>query len=86
MLQFHAPLMSPPDESNAWAVTGRFSATGRPLLAGDPHLAYSLPGLWDLVRIERPDGVWGWRHSSWRARHRDGTQPAYRLGVHDNFR
>lgn len=58
MLQFHAPLMSPPDESNAWAVAGRLSATGHPLLAGDPHLAYSLPGLWYLVRIERPDGVW----------------------------
>src|SRR5208283_3420470 len=33
-------------------------ATGSPLLAGDPHLLYTLPGLWYLARIERPDGVW----------------------------
>jgi len=55
---FPEPFTLPPDESNAWAVAGRLSATGRPLLAGDPHLTYSLPGPWYLARIERPDGVW----------------------------
>lgn len=55
---FPEPFTLPPDESNAWAVAGKLSATGRPLLAGDPHLTYSLPGPWYLVRIERPDGVW----------------------------
>jgi penicillin amidase len=47
-----------PGESNGWAVSGARSATGRPLLAGDPHLLYLLPGIWYLARIERPDGVW----------------------------
>lgn len=43
--------------SNEWAVDGRHSATGAPLLAGDPHLAYGFPGIWYLARIETPDGV-----------------------------
>jgi penicillin amidase len=32
--------------SNAWVVDGRHSATGSPLLANDPHLGVSLPGVW----------------------------------------
>jgi penicillin amidase len=55
---FPEPFTLPPDESNGWAVAGSRSATGHPLLAGDPHLVYSLPGPWYLVRIERPEGVW----------------------------
>lgn len=32
--------------SNAWVVSGERSATGKPLLANDPHLAPSQPGVW----------------------------------------
>lgn len=32
--------------SNAWAVAGSHTASGAPLLANDPHLAPSLPGVW----------------------------------------
>jgi penicillin amidase len=32
--------------SNAWAVAGSRSTTGMPLLANDPHLAVSMPGIW----------------------------------------
>jgi len=32
--------------SNNWAVSGALSATGSPLLAGDPHLPQSMPGIW----------------------------------------
>ncbi len=32
--------------SNAWAVAGAHTTTGKPLLANDPHLAPSLPGVW----------------------------------------
>ena len=32
--------------SNAWAVAGTRTTTGRPLLANDPHLAVSQPGIW----------------------------------------
>jgi penicillin G amidase len=32
--------------SNAWAVSGRRTSTGQPLLANDTHLAPSVPGAW----------------------------------------
>ncbi len=32
--------------SNAWAVSGKRSATGRPLLASDPHIMLTCPSLW----------------------------------------
>ncbi|MFC4782965.1 penicillin acylase family protein [Nocardioides sp. MAHUQ-72] len=32
--------------SNSWVVDGDHSATGAPLLANDPHLGTSLPGVW----------------------------------------
>ncbi|GCD89506.1 penicillin amidase [Nocardioides sp. LS1] len=32
--------------SNSWVVDGKHSATGEPLLANDPHLSTSLPGVW----------------------------------------
>ena len=49
---FPAPFTLPASASNAWAVDGRLSETGAPLLAGDPHLGFSFPGLWYLARIE----------------------------------
>lgn len=32
--------------SNAWVVDGERSTTGKPLLANDPHLGVSMPGIW----------------------------------------
>ncbi|GGO72471.1 penicillin amidase [Nocardioides deserti] len=32
--------------SNSWVVDGEHSATGAPLLANDPHLGVSMPGVW----------------------------------------
>jgi len=40
--------------SNAWVLAGSRTASGRPLLAGDPHLAYSIPGIWYLVHLKAP--------------------------------
>ena len=40
--------------SNNWVVSGARSATGRPLLANDPHLKLSAPALWYLARLEAP--------------------------------
>ena len=37
--------------SNNWAVSGSLSATGGPLLAGDPHLPPSMPGIWYQVSL-----------------------------------
>jgi penicillin amidase len=43
--------------SNEWAVDGAHSVTGAPILAGDPHLSFGLPGIWYLARIDTPQGV-----------------------------
>ncbi|MAE44305.1 MAG: hypothetical protein CMF63_04865 [Magnetovibrio sp.] len=40
--------------SNGWIVHGRFTMTGKPILANDPHLRFSAPILWYLARIEAP--------------------------------
>jgi penicillin amidase len=55
--QFPAPYTVPQTASNEWAVDGRHTATGAPLLAGDPHLAFSFPGIWYLARIDMPGQV-----------------------------
>src|ERR1700733_14557523 len=55
--RFPDPFTLPDTASNEWAVDGHHTATGAPLLAGDPHLAFGFPGIWYLARIETPDGV-----------------------------
>ncbi len=37
--------------SNAWVVSGSRTANGKPLLANDPHLSPSLPGIWYQVGL-----------------------------------
>ncbi|MFC6147891.1 MULTISPECIES: penicillin acylase family protein [Mumia] len=37
--------------SNSWAVSGDRSATGKPILANDPHLAPSAPGVWHQMGL-----------------------------------
>ena len=32
--------------SNSWVIAGRLTASGRPILANDPHLGASMPGIW----------------------------------------
>ncbi|NNE83159.1 MAG: penicillin acylase family protein [Alphaproteobacteria bacterium] len=41
--------------SNQWVVNGDRSATGKPLLANDPHLGFMAPGMWYLARIVTPE-------------------------------
>jgi penicillin amidase len=43
-------------QSNNWVVAGRLSASGKPLLASDPHRAIALPSLRYLVHLNAP----GW--------------------------
>lgn len=37
--------------SNSWVVDGSRSTTGKPILANDPHLAPSMPGIWYQVGL-----------------------------------
>lgn len=41
--------------SNNWAVAGSRSATGRPVIAGDPHRQHSVPPLRYLVHLKTPE-------------------------------
>lgn len=43
------------DGSNAWVLAGARTASGRPILANDPHRLHSLPSLRYLVHLKAPD-------------------------------
>lgn len=40
--------------SNAWAVSGSRTASGKPLLAGDPHIRFSVPAIWYEAHLSAP--------------------------------
>jgi penicillin amidase len=40
--------------SNNWALNGRLTASGKPLLANDPHLGLSAPAIWYFAHLEAP--------------------------------
>ncbi|CAN5382015.1 penicillin acylase family protein [soil metagenome] len=40
--------------SNNWVVSGALSATGKPLLANDPHLSLSTPAIWYFAHLSAP--------------------------------
>ena len=49
---------SKPDKdngSNNWAVSGKKTKSGYPILANDPHLGLNLPSLWYEIQISTPD-------------------------------
>lgn len=45
--------------SNAWAISGAHTETGKPLLANDTHLGVSFPSVWTMahLRAPGPDGT-----------------------------
>ncbi len=40
--------------SNNWAVGGQLTASGKPILAGDPHLTLTLPSIWYEMQLQDP--------------------------------
>ena len=45
--------------SNSWVVAGSRTASGKPLLANDPHLRLSAPSIWYLAHLALDDQVRG---------------------------
>ena len=41
--------------SNCWVIAGSKSATGRPIVVGDPHLAIGIPAQWFVMHMDCPD-------------------------------
>ena len=40
--------------SNAWVLSGKHTASGKPILANDPHLRFSIPSVWYQVHLQAP--------------------------------
>ena len=40
--------------SNNWALSGKLTASGKPLLANDPHLGLSTPAIWYFAHLDAP--------------------------------
>lgn len=40
--------------SNAWVISGRLTASGKPLLAGDPHISFAAPSVWYEAHLKAP--------------------------------
>jgi penicillin amidase len=40
--------------SNEWVVAGNHTASGKPLLSNDMHLAFSVPGVWYMADLRAP--------------------------------
>jgi penicillin G amidase len=56
-VQFLLPVRSGSESqpgSNAWAISGARSATGKPILANDPHLDFAIPSTWHMVHLRAP--------------------------------
>ncbi|HEX9694479.1 MAG TPA: penicillin acylase family protein [Actinomycetota bacterium] len=49
-----APPRPPGQGSNNWVVAGSRTATGKPLLANDPHLVTQMPSVWIEVHLSAP--------------------------------
>ncbi|HVK09014.1 MAG TPA: penicillin acylase family protein, partial [Gemmataceae bacterium] len=41
--------------SNNWAIAGSRTASGKPLMANDPHLPMTAPSIWYLAHVATPD-------------------------------
>lgn len=41
--------------SNNWVVSGKWTASGRPILANDPHLSITVPPIWLEMEVECPE-------------------------------
>ena len=66
--------------SNNWVVDGTLTASGKPLLANDPHLGTRLPSTWYLAHSSAGDFEVDRRHAAGCARRRPRPEPIHRLG------
>lgn len=53
--RFSTPFGGWSDASNNWVVSPRVSASGKPLLANDPHLRLTAPPIWLILHLKTPN-------------------------------
>jgi len=46
--------LAPFEGSNAWAIAGTRTASGKPMLAGDPHIGFTAPAVWYEAHLNAP--------------------------------
>ncbi|HTF20223.1 MAG TPA: penicillin acylase family protein [Chryseolinea sp.] len=49
------PRPDPGIGSNNWALSGQRTASGHPLLSGDPHLNLNIPAIWYAIQLHTPN-------------------------------
>eukprot|EP00826_Nyctotherus_ovalis_P047060 TRINITY_DN5368_c0_g1_i1.p1 TRINITY_DN5368_c0_g1~~TRINITY_DN5368_c0_g1_i1.p1 ORF type:complete len:404 (-),score=108.10 TRINITY_DN5368_c0_g1_i1:780-1991(-) len=49
-------ILHTPPGSNAWAISGNYTASGYPYISTDPHLSHKILGMFYLVSFHVPDG------------------------------
>ncbi len=57
MVEFLFPIRTGGDGqpgSNAWVLGGKRTTSGKPILANDPHLEFTLPSTWYMVHLQAP--------------------------------
>jgi penicillin amidase len=54
LLGLTPPALEAIHASNNWVVSGKRTATGKPLLANDPHIPASAPGIWYQTQLTAP--------------------------------
>lgn len=47
-------VIQPTSASNAWAVDGAHTRSGKPIVANDPHLNFQMPSVWFFAGIDTP--------------------------------
>lgn len=63
--------------SNAWVISGKRTVSGKPLLAGDPHIGFSAPAVWYEAHLSMPGfDLYG---------HYQALNPVALLGHNTNF-
>ena len=51
-LDLSPQLLAPSLGSNNWVLSGIHTASGKPLLANDPHLAHRIPSVWYMIHLK----------------------------------
>jgi penicillin amidase len=54
-LGFNSPSLDTIQASNNWVISGKRTVTGKPLLANDPHIPASAPGVWYQTELLAPN-------------------------------
>ena len=72
--------------SNSWVIHGSRTASGRPILANDPHLAVEMPSVWWEVHVVSDTLNVAGRHHPGHSVRRHRPQRAHRLGADERGR